>query len=136
MIGFFEEQGLHESDLSYAQLMTILERGRRDKHIPPRPIFKNAAFKNPPSKNSSIKGIIKQHLSKLHEGAAIVSTLKKIGEIYKSEISRQFGKPSGVNIGNASRTIALKKVSKGNTPLVDTGDLKSKLKVKVTDKGK
>jgi hypothetical protein len=128
-VGFFEEQGLHEdSEMSYASLMTILEKGRLDGHIPARPIFATTAFELDPSSAQKPRSIIKKMLKDLGTKDSVGKRLDELGLLYREHVKAKFGDSSATgNINNAERTIEMKG---GNTPLVKEGDLEANVAYK------
>jgi hypothetical protein len=135
-IGFFEEQGDHidpegqeDGQLSYASLMTVLERGRLDGHIEGRPIFETTAFELDPATGKP-KSIITKMLKELGTKDTVGRRLDDLGVLYREHVKAKFGNPSATgNFDNRPRTIEMKG---GNTPLEKEGDLKDNVAYKNT----
>jgi hypothetical protein len=134
-VGFFEEQGNHEdpdalagNEMSYASLMTILEKGREDESIPPRPIFETTAFQLDPATTQKPKSIITHLLKELGTKDTVAKRLDDLGTLYRNHVKAKFGN-AGVkgNVKNAESTIAIKGA---NTPLVKEGDLRDNVAYK------
>jgi hypothetical protein len=138
-IGFFEEQGQHEDpdgqeggQLSYASLMTVLEKGRLDGHIEGRPIFETTAFELDPSSAQKPRAIITKMLKELGAKDTVSKRLDDLGVLYREHVQAKFGDPSASgNFDNRPRTIEMKGK---NTPLVKQGegDLKANVAHKNT----
>jgi hypothetical protein len=138
-IGFFEEQGAHidpegqeDGQLSYASLMTVLERGRLDGHIEGRPIFETTAFELDPASAQKPRSIIEKMLKELGTKDTVGQRLDDLGVLYREHVQDKFGDPSANgNFDNRPRTIAMKGK---NTPLVKQGegDLKANVAHKNT----
>jgi len=124
-IGYFEEQGLHNSGLSYSTLMALQEFGTDE--IPHRPVFQITAFGNPPQKNARVKSAIrnwsKALLNKDNNKDNSKQLLDTIGKTYQEALLSLFGDTSMLT-PNAPLTISLKG---RDEPLVDSGELKDNL---------
>ena len=128
-VGFFEEQGMHEdSEMSYASLMTILEKGTSDGRIQPRPVFETTAFQLHPSAVQKPKSIITNMIKDLGTKDTVGKRLDELGMLYQDHVKNKFGNAAVKgNSNNAESTIRQKG---NNTPLVDTEDLKNNVAYK------
>ena len=117
-IGYFEEQGLHSSGLSYSTLMAIHEFGTDE--IPKRPVFQITAFGKPPQKDARVKSAIRNWSKGLLNKDNSKQLLDTIGKTYQEALVGLFGSTSELT-PNADLTISLKG---RDEPLVDTGELR------------
>lgn len=134
-IGYFEEQGVHESSkMTYPQLMNFHEYGDAEGKVPPRPVFHIVAYSdtNDPKNNTSIiKGV--RNFSKLsqtknaNKNAELL--LNMIGEVYKNAITDVFGKSPPLEKNNDAYAATK---PNGNQPLILTGDLKNHVAIKTS----
>lgn len=128
-VGFFEEQGIHEdSEMSYASLMTILEKGTSDGRIPSRPVFETTAFQLHPSSTQKPKSIITNMIKDLGTKDTVGKRLDELGRLYQDHVKGKFGNSAVKgNTKNAESTI---KQKGKNAPLVDGEDLKNNVAFK------
>ena len=128
-IGMFAEQGTHkESGMSYVKLFKYLSDGDPSIRMPPRsPLHTVAGLV--PFKSSPLKKDLARYLSNLKGKAPITVSdmLQNTGAFYRNEVRSVFGSPL-----LAAKAISTKIKSKSpNTPLIETGDLASKVAFKV-----
>lgn len=122
--GYYQEQGTHYSGYSYPDLMSYLEYGDHAHDVPPRPVFSATSGKMRATSGREVRRYIENFVG----GKMTASfTLDMVGAEYAKWTQDMFGVPSQVNVSNSPRTVSLKG---GDTPLVDTGDLKQHLATK------
>ena len=125
-IGYFAEQGIHQpSGRPYPEQMALLEFG--DEDIPPRPVFRITSLRSPPNKLQRTRKILRAWAASLTKKVNVNTTLDRFGSLYSEKIKNIFGKSPPLT-RSADLTIFLK--GGRNTPLIDTGDLKSNLAYK------
>ena len=123
-VGYFPEQGLHNSGLPYATLMAIQEFGTDT--VPSRPIFQITASTRPPQREPKVKEAVKEWSKLLTTKDNSKDLLDTIGKNYQGALVGLFG-DSSVLSPNADTTIRLKG---RDEPLVDSGELRDNLTYK------
>jgi len=129
-VGHFEDQGKHYSGYTYPELMAFhnKELGFENAHVPPRPILDITKFRVGNSSSSVFVGMDKVFESGLSK-RSLKSYMKLIGSRIKDVEKDVFGDSALTK--NADVTIILKKSEK---PMIDQGDLKNKVEVRLTNK--
>lgn len=132
-VGHFKDQGEHESGYTYPELMALHSKGYTtiyfgdEVDVPARPVLDVVKFRVNNAPNFFFNGL--QHTSrKGFRSEDIKDYLEDVGERIKQEEQEIIGSPSWL-ISNKPSTIRMKEGR--NTPLEDTGDLKSKVDVRV-----
>lgn len=133
-VGVFDTSK-HYSGFTYVNLFKYLHNGNESKNLPARPVLTIAFTFNPVS--NKIKLALKSYLKDLHVNknkSHFIKELRKVGEFYKSEIYDYFGDPN-VLPDNAPYTQYYKERLgfDPNSPLVLTGELRSKITYKIDD---
>lgn len=121
-VGHFEEQGKHSSGMSYPELMQIHEHGLG---VPKRPVFNIAKFKEPPKTSPTVKKFMDNWMQS-NRSSATKNLLDNIGTHYRDLIKSIFGDIKELK-SNSPYTIKLKGK---NSPLIESGDLRDKVKYK------
>lgn len=126
--GINKGEGMHSSGLKYAQLLAIHHNGVPSKGIPPRPVLSIVTRLY----GKIIAKKAKREMFKYLDGEqSLDHTLASIGKVSLSYTKDVFGDPT-VLPQNAKTTI---KIKGRDTPLVDSGELQSKLSYSYTWKG-
>lgn len=122
--GYFKEQGVHSSGLTYATLMAIHELGTRDGRIPARKPFSIALFENQDKIfRFTLKSLNRYMMSASNNNMyPLELTLGTFGSKGVYYTRRLFG--SSKLIPNAT-PIRKKSGLKTNKPLIDFGELKA-----------
>lgn len=137
-IGYFDSE-MHdgrddEHALTLASLATILEKGKLDGEIPPRPIWEETALANQPNKKAIPKDIIKNFIGQVGSVSSKYKSLGDLGEFYRDEVRYKFGRAGAKgNLSNARSVIERKG---HNSPWLDTGQLMDEIKIKKIVKAK
>lgn len=130
-VGIFSEAGTHpDSGMSYASLMYLQEvKGVRSKdgYIRRRAFEITSKLHGKQLMNATMQKIKSAYSS----GATGEQALTVFGKGLADSIKSVFGNPS-ILPGNALSTLRLK--DGRNTPLVDSGELREKIKFKVVQK--
>ena len=125
--GHFKEQGKHYSGLTYPELMSVHHNGGNpsgNAPLPPRPVLDLLHFRNQNLSDPKIKGYIRDWRKRPLSEASNKILLDQIGRILAIREKRIFGSPT-----LASNAVPPKD---RNQPLVETGDLKSKVSYKTS----
>lgn len=120
-VGHFKSQGTHPSGFTYAELMAIHHNGGNPSGkapLPPRPVLDLLFFKNAKLTDPKIKMAIKSWGNRPLSTSSNDKLLEDIGRILRDKEKAIFGSSS-----LAPNAVPPKD---RNSPLVDTGDLKSK----------
>lgn len=117
-IGWFNEQGKHHSGMSYPELARVHLNGVR---VPKRDILGVAMFLHNPKTDKAIKRAIRKWLRK--NNLATKDLFLMLGRVEKKNITETFGN-------------SLLGITLNPTPLVDTGEWKSKTAFKLRSEGK
>ncbi len=123
-IGHFEKQGKHESDFTYPELMSIHHKGNPETSLPARPVLDILFFRHKKLKASPMQVAFKKWGKRKSGNKADKLLLNDIGEFLRDEEKKIFG--SGGLVPNAVPP------KDRNNPLIDTGDLKSKVAYKTS----
>lgn len=129
-IGMFAEQGKHEdSGFKYVDLFRHLSEGNPAKNLPPRSPLLVASVLNPPN-TSPLRRNLKKLLTNLSGKSPMTpdKVLENTGEFYRKKVRDVFGDESKL-APKAKRT--KERSESPNTPLINTGDLASKVAFKV-----
>ena len=118
-VGFFQSQGRHHSGLTYPTLMKIHEYGGGNNPI--RPVFRIATRKAriSPKRNKYVKSAFNSWVKAAPKRTDPTKILEAIGESLKAQLKPIFG----------SNYLT---VTSNPTPLVDTGDLASKVTFRIS----
>ncbi|WP_021024318.1 hypothetical protein [Salinivibrio costicola] len=121
-------EGMHSNGLKYADLMAIHHNGVPSKGIPPRPVLSIVTRLY----GKLIAKKAKHEMFKYLDGQqSLDHTLTSIGKVSLSYTHKVFGDPT-VLPQNAKTTIRIKGK---DAPLVDSGELQSKLSYSYSWKG-
>jgi hypothetical protein len=125
-IGHFKSQGEHESGFTYPELMALHHRGNPETPLPPRPVLAILffRFRKLKTKAPAIDRAFKAWGKRKSGDSSDKILLNDIGEFFREEEKKIFG--SSTLAPNAVPPKAF------NNPLIDTGDLKSKVAYKTS----
>lgn len=132
-VGHFKDQGNHDSGLTYPELMNkhhfryTTDYLGTEVEVPGRPVLDIVGFKIDSSPNYFFNGI-QDILNRKFTKVSVKEFLGDVGERVQREEQDIIGDASEIR-ANSATTIRLKQGR--NTPLEDTGDLKSKVDVRV-----
>jgi hypothetical protein len=133
-VGYFPENGVHPSGLTYSGLFAIHSFGSTKAHIPARPVLDlNFERYNNPKNNLLLKRLLKQYLSHIDRKTPPIKLsvmLTKVAGDYVQTTRDLFGNTS-VLVGNAYSTIAKKGF---DAPLIFQGDLRDNLSYSINGK--
>lgn len=127
-VGHFQDQGQHYSEMSYPELMKLhhVGTGTGPGEIPARPILDILDFRVAQNKRKAFFGV-KTVFKEADYKYSVRKYLLKVGERLRKMERAIFGDTAAL-AGNKPKTISMKQGK--NTPLIDTGDLKSKIEVR------
>lgn len=125
-IGYFDGEIHEDTKMTLASLMTLLEYGSNDGKIPARFPFSKIAQTDSPKRNRDVQKLVKQGLQHALQFGGTETLLDSLGKHYESSIRSIFGNTSKL-ISNAKMT---QNIKGRDEPLIDTGELLSKLSYK------
>jgi hypothetical protein len=138
-VGMFDntKRGDEFSNWTNVSLFAYLNSGDISMNIPPRPVTQIVMAFNPIS-TSPMKRELSKYFSDITKKKGkkhVTDMLKVVGYHYRDEIVQLFGN-SVVLAPNAPMTVALKEKQgfKGQNPLIETGDMRSKISFKIDNK--
>lgn len=126
-VGHFKSQGKHSSGFTYAELMSIHHNGGNPSGrapLPPRPVLDLLFFRNQNLTDPAFKTAFKAWGSRTLGERSNAILLEDIGLVLREKEKAVFG-----STALAPNAVPPKR---RNTPLVDTGDLKSKVAYKTS----
>lgn len=119
-VGHFEDSGIHTgSDLTHTELLKLWSVGLTNSGVIKNPLaaFAFTQLQNKKFlKNPKIQKVFKKFSKNLLQGSASETFLMEIGLVLREEYSELFGKAG----------LFMPIVGDNTTPLLDTGELKSK----------
>ncbi len=121
-VGHYQEQGKHHSGFSYPELMAIHHNGGNpsgNAPLPPRPVLDILKFRNQKLSDPLFKKAVKAWGMRTPSPSSNAILLDEIGKILRAKEKAIFG--SSALAPNAVPP------KSSNTPLVDTGQLRSKV---------
>lgn len=128
--GYFDSKVHHDSGLALAGLMYILEEGSEKANIPPRRVFKGSGeMLGDVSNKSKVGEVAKRFLIEVTKDKVPTASIEELGELLKNITQSNFGRGSKLSLApNRPSTVR----TKGrNDPLVDTGELRDSIEVRV-----
>lgn len=118
-VGHFKRQGLHNSGMTYPQLMAIHHSGNPEKNLPARPVLDILFFRNRRLTDTAIKLAFKQWGRRKITNSSNAELLDDLGKYFRSAEKEIFG--SSALAPNAVPP------KDSNNPLILKGDLRSKV---------
>jgi hypothetical protein len=137
-VGYYPENGIHPSGLSYAGLFVIHSFGAPSVNIPPRPVLdlEFSTF-SPLDKNIMLKNQLKLYFSNIKSKTPKISVtqmLTNVAGAYVESTRDSFGDSTKLT-SNAQSTQNMKAALglTPNSPLVWTGDLRANLSYSINN---
>ena len=133
-VGHFQDQGTHPSGYTYPELMAFHSKevgGFDNQHVPARHILEITKFRVTQNKSTVFKGLVSVFSEEKDLTAALKSYFASLGNKIKAIEYNVFG--DSELPANSDVTIALKGSA---LPMIETGELRSKIDVRVLAKGK
>lgn len=123
-VGHFRESGKHPSGFTYPELMAIHHAGNPETNLPARPVLDILFFRNRRLTANAIDMAFKAWGKRKLNASSNKKLLSDLGMYIRDEEKKIFG--SSVLAPNAVPPKSF------NSPLVDTGELKSKVAYKTS----
>jgi hypothetical protein len=118
-VGHFSSQGKHASGFTYPELMAIHHAGNPETDLPARPVLDILFFRRRKLTAPVLRRAFKLWKGRKPGNGSDGMLLDDIGKFFREEEQKIFGSPSLVPNAVPPK--------ESNNPLVDTGDLKSKV---------